>query len=119
MSPVPMRRATAAVVPYARKMHALISVRQHGAGDPEPGERGGPQVADDRGVREQEQRLGDQGEERRQGQPQDRAVLLASPGHGPRVVVTGQIARSGGANYPNDRLRRPSRHLLKTPSFCG
>ena len=33
-----------------------------------------PEVADDGGVGEQEERLGDEGEERRDGQPQDLAV---------------------------------------------
>src|SRR5699024_3150672 len=39
--------------------------QQDGAGDAEPGEGGGAEVADDRRVGEQEKRLGDEGEEGR------------------------------------------------------
>ena len=51
---------------------------QHHGGDAEAGELGGAEMADDRGVGEQEERLGDQGQERRDGQPQDLAVVLGS-----------------------------------------
>ena len=44
-------------------------------GDAEPGQRGGAEVADDGGVGEQEHRLGDQGEERGDGQPHDLPVV--------------------------------------------
>ena len=42
--------------------------------DAETGELGGAEVAHDRGVGEQEERLGHEGEERRHGQSQDLAV---------------------------------------------
>ena len=42
--------------------------------DAEAGELGGAEVTDDRGVGEQEERLGDEGEEGRDGQAQDLAV---------------------------------------------
>ena len=44
---------------------------------PSAGELRGAEVADDGGVGEQEQRLGDQGEEGRDRQPQDLPVLGA------------------------------------------
>jgi hypothetical protein len=44
--------------------------------DAETRELGGAEVPDDGGVREQEERLGDQGEEGRDGEPQDLAVGL-------------------------------------------
>lgn len=42
---------------------------------PSPASLRGAEVADDRGVGEQEERLGDEGEERRQREPEDLAVL--------------------------------------------
>ena len=55
---------------------------QHDAGDGEPGQRPGPEVADDRGVDEHVERLGDEGPERRHGEPQDLAVVRAAAGAG-------------------------------------
>ena len=51
---------------------------QHGTGDAEAGQLRGAEVADEGGVGEQEERLGDQGEERRDGQPEDLAVGSAA-----------------------------------------
>ena len=48
---------------------------EHGRSDAEAGQLGGAEVADDGGVGEQEQRLGDQGHEGRQGQPPDLPVV--------------------------------------------
>ena len=49
--------------------------QQHGAGDTEPGQGCDAEAADDGGVGEQEERLGDEREERRHGEPQHLAVL--------------------------------------------
>ena len=48
---------------------------QDDGGDAEAGQRRGAEVADDGGVGEQEQRLGDQREERGDGEPHDLAVV--------------------------------------------
>ena len=57
-------------------------VEQHRRRNAEPGELLGAQVTDDRAVGEQEERFGEEGAERRQGQPQDLPVVPAgfSPG---------------------------------------
>ena len=59
---------------------------QHDGGDAEPGQLGGAEVADDGGVGQQEERLGDQGQERRDGQPEDLPVRVRpspdQPSHG-------------------------------------
>ena len=47
---------------------------EHGRGDPEAGERLDAEVADERGVDDEEQRLGDERAQRRHGEPQDVAV---------------------------------------------
>ena len=49
--------------------------QQGGARDAQAGELGGAEVADDGRVGEQEEGLGDEGEEGRDGQPQDVAPL--------------------------------------------
>jgi hypothetical protein len=54
---------------------------QHHGGDAEPGQLGGAEVTDHRRVGEQEQRLGDQGQEGRSGEPQDLPVGPAQPAH--------------------------------------
>ena len=46
-----------------------------GARDAEPGELGRAEVADDRGVGEQEERLGDEREEGRDREPEDLAAV--------------------------------------------
>ena len=104
-SPAPSRRATAAVVPYARKTHRSTRRRQQRPGDAESGQRRGAEVADDRRVGEQEQRLGDQGAERGDGEPEDLPVLRPggrsrrgeSPGRSrrPDVGHTGPHRRHG------------------------
>ena len=66
---------------------------QDDRGDPEPGQLGGAQPADDGGVGEQEQGLGDEGEEGRDREPEDLAVVGAadgghpSPGKGQRWLT--------------------------------
>ena len=55
---------------------------EHRRGDPEPGQLRGAEVADDGGVGEEEERLGHQGEEGRNRQPHDLAVVRASAGAG-------------------------------------
>ena len=61
---------------------------QQRAGDAEPGELGSAEVADDRRVGQQEQRLGDQGGEGGPGEPQDLPVTArgSDPG-GVGIVV--------------------------------
>ena len=56
-------------------MHSPTAVCSTTAAMPTPGELGGAEVADDRRVGEQEQRLGHQRQERRYGEPQDLAVV--------------------------------------------
>ena len=53
----------------------MTSVARTAPGDAEPGQLRRAEVADDRGVGEQEQRLGDEGAERGDGEPEDLAVL--------------------------------------------
>ena len=73
-SPAPSRRATLAVVPYARKTQRPTNVWSTMAAMPRPGQGRGAEVADDRRVGEQEQRLRDEREERRERQPPDLAI---------------------------------------------
>ena len=77
-SPAPTCRATLAVVPYARKMHSPTAVCSTTAAMPCPASSGVPRWPDDRRVREQEQRLGHQRQERRHREPQDLPVVGAS-----------------------------------------
>ena len=56
-------------------MHRLTSVPSTAEATPRAGELRGAEVADDRGVREQEEGLGDQGQEGRDGEPQDLPVV--------------------------------------------
>ena len=53
---------------------------------PSPASGGGAEVADDGGVGEQEQRLGDQREEGRDRQPHDLAVVRRASGHPDRLA---------------------------------
>ena len=53
---------------------------EHRAGDAEAGQLRGAEVADEGGVGEQEERLGDQREEGRDGEAEDRTVGRAVPG---------------------------------------
>ena len=68
--------------------------RRVGAGDPEGGELRRAEVADDRSVGEQEQRLGDQGQEGRHREPQD-------------LPVPGPAARWSrrGCSHPRESIR--------------
>ena len=59
LSPAPSRRATAAVVPYARKMQRLTTAVSTVLAIAQPGELRCAEMPDDGGVGEQEQRLGD------------------------------------------------------------
>ena len=66
---------------------------QHGARDPEAGQLPGAEVADHRGVAEEEERLGDQREEGGYGEPPDLAVVggQSEPTHGdPSTVEIGR-----------------------------
>lgn len=53
-----------------------------GAGDAEPGQLGGAEVADDGGIGEQEERLGDERQEGGHGQPEDLGVVGGRPDTG-------------------------------------
>ena len=64
-------------------------IEQHSRRDAEPGQLSGAEVTDDRAVGEQEERLGEEGAERRQSQTQDLRVVPASRG-GP---LGGGVAR--------------------------
>ena len=57
---------------------------QHHGGEAEAGQGGGAEVADDRGVGEQEQRLGRERQEGGDGESHDLAIL--GPGHRHRLV---------------------------------
>src|SRR5690606_12256809 len=50
--------------------------QQHRAGDTETGQRGGPEVADDGAVRQQEEGLGDERQEGRDGKSQDLPAVV-------------------------------------------
>jgi hypothetical protein len=63
-------------------------------GDAEAGQRCGAEVPHDRGVGEQEERFGGQGEERGDGEAPDLAVLGA--GHGPRLPTV----RTSSGGWP-------------------
>ena len=75
--------------------------REGGAGDAERGQRRRAEVTDDRGVGEQEQRLGDQCAERGEGEAQDLAVVRAAPGPAGvgcllRVPSWGRVSAAAG-----------------------
>ena len=78
-------------------------VEQHRGGNAEPGELLGAQVSDDRAVGDQEERLGEQRAERREGEPQDLPVVPAGflagiPAEGVRSgrSRTGPLSGRGG-----------------------
>ena len=79
-SPAPNRRATAGVVEYARNTISPTIVCSTAEAMPEPRERRDAEVADERGVHDQEQRLGDERAERGHGEPQDVAVQRVARG---------------------------------------
>jgi len=68
---------------------------QHGRRDAEPGERLDAEMADERRVHDEEQRLGDQGAERRHREPQD--VAVQGVGRHPSSLGGGADA---GAQHP-------------------
>ena len=74
---------------------------EHRRGDAERRQLRGAEVADDRGVREQEQRLGDQGEEGRDGQPQDLPVLGADQRPEPADWATRSLPRGEARRQQN------------------
>ena len=84
---------------------------QHGRGDSQPGELGGAKVADDRGVRQQEHRLGHQGEEGRYGEPQDLAVVGPGPGGRHRDSVAAVTPAAGASLRPAHRRLRLRRRV--------
>jgi hypothetical protein len=69
------------------------------AGQAEPAERGRAEATDDRGVGEQEQRLGDERGERRDGQPEDPAVAG-------RPVRAARLGRDHADLVPRPGTRR-------------
>ena len=73
----------------------LAEVSSTALATPEPGEGGDAEPADDGGIREQEERLGDECEERGHGEGQHLAVL-AGPGRRSRVAWFHGVARPGG-----------------------
>ena len=100
-SPAPIRRATLAVRAVGQEDAQPDHGLQHHGRDALARELRGAEVAHDRGVREQEQRLGHQRQEGGYGEPQDLAVV--GPGHGPSLV------------YPAARIRwklRPPRRKV-------
>ena len=95
-------------------MHRPTSGAEHRRGDAERGELGGAEVADDGGVGEQEQRLGDQGEEGRHGQAQDLPVVRArGRSRSDSTAYVPQAHRHGWS-------RQDTGHTLcKTRPICG
>ena len=77
-------------------MHRLTRVPSTAEAMPSAGQLRGAEVADDRGVREQEQRLGDQGEEGRDGEPQDLAVVRPRGHAGPDLRPAARHYHGGG-----------------------
>jgi hypothetical protein len=73
-------------------------VEQHRRRDAEPGELLGAQMSDDRAVGEQEERLGEQGAERGQGESHDLAVVRA----GVPAGFPSARRRGGGRPRPHD-----------------
>ena len=67
---------------------------QHRARDTQAGELRGAEVTDDRGVGEEEERLGDEGQEGREGQPQDLTVLAGGLLRG--LAHTATLVESSG-----------------------
>ncbi len=87
---------------------------QHHRRDALPGQLRRPEVAHDRGVREQEQRLGHQRQERRHREPQDLPVVSVRHGHtlAPRndqiavVIMTSSIHRTAHSHDPGNAQPR-------------
>ena len=84
---------------------------EHDGGDAEPGELRRTEVADDRGVGEQEQRLGHQRQEGGERQAQDLAVERVR--HGPQ---TSHVRGTVCLMTPTGLV---ASCLWKSPSFCG
>jgi len=65
-----------------------VAEEQDAAGNRQSGQLIGAEVADDGGVAEDVERLGDQRAQGRDGQPQDLAVVRIAPERGPRGQAT-------------------------------
>ena len=88
-SPAPTWRATDGGGAVGEEDAQADRRLEHARGDAEPGQLRGAEVADDRGVREQEQRLGDQREERGDRERQiDRSISRVSGCGGARGQPT-------------------------------
>ena len=81
---------------------------QHGARDAEGGERGGTQVSDQCGVREQEERLDHESAEGRDREAQD----LAVGGAHPPTVLSGVAVLSGVPASWGGRAEWSGRHRM-------
>ena len=85
--PLRRRRATCAVVPYWRKLKIANSAAEDGERDPERGELRPAEVADDRRVDEEVERLRRERAQRREREPEDLAVVLGAEPHAGRVAA--------------------------------
>ena len=86
-SPAPDARPTCAVVPYWRKLKIAKSAAEDDRGDPERGELRAAEVADDRRVDEDVERLGRERAERRHREPEDLAVVLGAKPQRTRAIA--------------------------------
>ena len=74
-APAPAARVTCDVVPYAEEVEDRERPAEHEPGDPERCELRPPEMADDRGVDEDEGRLGGERAEGQDGEAEDLAVV--------------------------------------------
>ena len=120
-SPAPRRRATPRGGAVGEEDAEPDGGLQHDGGDPRPASSGVPRWPDDGGVGEQEERLGDQRQEGRHGQPEDLAVLVPRPHRArdwPVSVTTHGESRSSARTCAQPRSitvdsRRPARFVDK------
>ena len=111
-SPAPSRRATAGVVEYARKTISPTIVCRIGRGDAEAGERHDAQVADERGIHDEEERLGDERAERGHGEAQDVAIEAGRAASARAVTASSLLSpRATRPPLSPGRRRRPRRHI--------
>ena len=96
-----------------------ITVWHDRAGDAERGELCGAEMADDRGVGEQEDRLGDQGGERGDGEPGDLAVLRPARDAEPPDQGSSHLVGAEPWSVPIVRLRVSFLHIRVSTSCPG
>ena len=89
------------------------------AGDGQAGERVGAEVTDDRGVGEDVERLGDQGAERRDGQPQDLAIVGTGPKHRRPHHPLQSAGCAGRVRWPMRASHEPAVSLVRCHTRWG